>query len=329
MIQKAKDQFGCRFLIGPEYEFFLLNGDEFSHDIHTDKSGYFHIEPHNKGDFTREEIVRSLKESGFNFEKDHHEVTPSQHEINFEKDSPMKAADQTLFFVQAARQIAADHGFFASFMPKPFDGYNRSAFHIHLSMQDIDSKENLFYSDDDPHNLSKKAKHFMAGIVKYARETSIIMASTNNSYKAYIMGKEAPIIRGWGLRNRSSMIRLPYAPTPASTRIELRSPDPSGNVYLQLAVLIAMGLRGMEDELTCPNPDEGNTYTTYNTSKTLDERFLPKCMFEALMEAERSEFLRETLGETMYQNYLSLKRNEWEEMRTHVFRKEFNKYLRY
>jgi glutamine synthetase len=211
-------------------------------------------------------------------------------------------------------------------MPKPFDDFNRNAFHIHISMQDLDGK-NMFYDADSEDNISNTCKKFIGGILQYARETSIIMASTFNSYKAYVLDREAPIIRGWGFRNRSSMVRVPYSHNPESTRIELRNPDPAGNPYLQIATLIAMGLKGINGDLKCGQPDIGSTYKKKYRYRVWDRRFLPKSMYEALVEAERSKFMKEILGEQIYNTYMSLKINDWEDHRVHVTPRELDKYL--
>ncbi|ETR67444.1 MAG: Glutamine synthetase, partial [Candidatus Magnetoglobus multicellularis str. Araruama] len=217
-------------------------------DVHSDKAGYFHSTPHDKGEFIRNKIVEVLQKCNIKYEKAHHEVTPSQHEINLEPVDPLSAADRTILFTYVTQKIAVQHGLYATFMPKPFDGLNRNALHIHLSMQD-QSGENIFYDSQADCNLSQIARYFIGGILKYARETSIVMASTFNSYKAYIADREAPIVRGWGFRNRSSMVRVPYSISPANTRIELRNPDPGGNIYLQLAAYIAMGMQGIKEKL--------------------------------------------------------------------------------
>ena len=327
VVDEAEAGFGFRFLVGPEHEFFLLRGDEFNEDLHTDKAGYFLSTPHDKGEAVRNRIIEILKACGIAFEKAHHEVTPSQHEINLECIEPLTGADRTVLFNYATQKAAEEFGYHATFMPKPFDGYNRSAFHIHLSMQDSAGK-NLFYDTKSEHHLSQLARSFIGGIIKYARETSILMASTFNSYKAYVLEREAPIIRGWGIRNRSSMVRVPYATKPEATRIELRSPDPAGNMYLQMAVLIAMGLQGIKDNLDCGRPDTGSTYKKNYGTRIWDRRFLPKSMYEALVEAERSKFLAGVLGPRIYENYMAIKTADWEEHRTHVTPREHAKYLR-
>lgn len=326
VLSKAESEHGYRFIVGPEHEFFLLTGDEFGKKKHSDNAGYFQSTPHDKGELVRNRIIKILKGCGIKFEKAHHEVTPSQHEINLEPIEPLRGADRTVLFNHVTQKAAAEFGYHATFMPKPFDGYNRNAFHIHLSMQDQDGR-NLFYEEGADHNLSSTAKNFIAGILKYARETSIIMASNFNSYKGYVMEKEAPIIRGWGFRNRSSMVRVPYANKPENTRIELRNPDPAGNVYLQFAAFIAMGIKGIEEDLQCSQPDIRSTYDKHFHARVSDKRFLPKSLFEALVEAEKSKFLKNLLGERIYNNYMSLKINSWEDHRVHVTHRELEKYL--
>ncbi|MFP3927801.1 MAG: glutamine synthetase family protein [Desulfobacteraceae bacterium] len=326
VVAEGENRFGCRFTVGPEHEFFLLNSAEWGDGIHTDKAGYFHATPHDQGETVRNEILAVLKACGIRFEKAHHEVTPSQHEINLEATEPLKAADRTLLFNYVTQQTAAAHGYHATFMPKPFDGQNRSAFHIHLSMQDLEGR-NLFWSESGEGGLSETALHFIGGILRHGRGTSLVMASTFNSYKAYVLEREAPVVRSWGFRNRSSMVRVPYSSAPENVRIELRSPDPAGNVYLQLATLIAMGLDGIENRIHPGKPDSGSTYRKGYGAKVWDRRFLPKTLFEALVEAERSRFLRELLGERVYRNYMALKTRDWEEHRTHVTPREHKKYL--
>lgn len=326
VMDEAENEFGFRFTLGPEHEFFLLGLDDNGSPLRTDSAGYFHASPNDTGEVVRKRIVRTLKSAGIPFEKHHHEVTSSQHEINLAPANPMEGADRTVFFNYIAQRVAAESGCHASFMPKPFNNNNRNAFHLHLSMYD-QNDNNLFYQKGRQHNLSDTAGHFIGGILKFARETSIVMASTYNSYKAYVFKKEAPIVRGWGYANRSSMVRIPYIDKPANTRLELRSPDPSGNVYLQVAVLIAMGLQGVRDKMNCGKPDAGSTYKKQYSNRIIDRKFLPKSMFEALMEAEKSRFLKEIMGEHLYDNFMSLKTNQWEMHRTHVTGLEHRTYM--
>ena len=326
VVAQAEEEFGFRFLVGPEHEFFLLKGDDFSEKSHSDKGLYFQASPHDKGEVVRNRIIGIMKACGYNFEKAHHEVTPSQHEINLNCMDPLGAADRTVLFNYVTQKAAVELGYHATFMPKPFDGNNRNALHSHLSMQDLDGN-NVFYDPHADHNLGETARRFIAGILKYARETSIIMASTFNSYKAYVIEREAPVIRNWGFSNRSSMVRVPYSINAASTRIELRNPDPAGNVYLQIAVLIAMGLEGIRRKMECVRSVPGSTYKKDYGMRVWDKRFLPKSMYEALVEAERSKFLQRTLGERIYTNYMALKVSDWEEHRTHITPREHSKYI--
>lgn len=334
VLEVAEEEFGVRFTVGPEHEFFLFNGQEQGPGeepgrngaAHTDNAGYFHSTPMDKGESVRQEIVNILAECGVQYEKTHHEVTPSQHEINLECTDALTAADRTLLFTYITQKVAEKHGYTASFMPKPFQEYNRNAFHIHISMQDLAGR-NLFFDREDEHQLSDAARYFIGGVIKYARETSIIMASTVNSYKAYVVEKEAPILRGWGLRNRSSMVRVPYTVSPDGTRIELRNPDPAGNVYLQMAVLISMGLAGMKNKTDCGKPDNGSTYKRNYGAKVWNEDYLPRSFYEALVEAENSDFLKDVMGERLYRNMMELKVKEWEEDRTHITSREYHKYM--
>lgn len=325
-LDRAADEFGVRFQVAPEHEFFLLKSDDFTKNIHSDKAGYFHSDPHDKGGEVRNQIIRILKGCGIRHEKTHHEVTASQHEINLEHTDALSAADRTLLFNYVAERAAAEAGMHMTLMPKPFDGQNRSAFHLHISMWSQDGM-NLFHDPDNEHLLSRQARQFVAGILKYARQTSIIMASTFNSYKAYVAEREAPMVVGWGIKNRSSMVRLPYCTGPGSMRLELRSPDPAGNVYLQMAALIEMGVQGLREGLDCGPPDSGSVYRDLGDIRVWDERFLPRSMYEALVEAEKSDFLRRLLGESIYKHYLRLKITSWEEHRTHVTPRELGNYL--
>lgn len=326
IIDKADKEYGFEFTFGPEHEFFLLKKDEFGPDMHTDKLGYFGSGPSDSGEIVRHEIVDLLGKCGITFEKTHHEVTSSQHEINLEPGEPLSVADRTVLFEYVTKEVAAECGMYATFMSKPFTGFNRNAFHIHASFADKNGK-NLCSDKSKDYGISDQMRSFIGGIIKYAREASIIFASTLNSYKAYVMNREAPIVRGWGLRNRSSMVRIPYASDPGATRFELRCADATGNVYLKFATLIAMGLKGIEENLDPGKPDMGSTYKKNYKPKVLDRKFLPRDFYEALMESEKSKFLKEVLGEDLFSNYIQLKIADWEDYRTTITNIEHKKYL--
>lgn len=326
-VEKAAKEYHIKFLMGPEHEFFLLNGDEFNSDIHTDKLNYFGSSPNDIGDVVRQEIVNVLGKCGIKYEKTHHEVTESQHEINLEPGDPLTIADRCILFEFVTKEVAAQFDLHATFMAKPFTGYNRNAFHIHTSFSDMEGKS-LCYDENGEHHLSEMLMHFIGGITEHAREASIVLASTFNSYKAYVLDKEAPIVRGWGLRNRSSMVRIPHAMNPEATRMELRCPDATGNVYLQFAILIFMGLDGIKNKTDAGQPDVGSTYKKeMEQPKILDRRLLPRDFFPALMEAENSTFMEESLGSELFGNYMKIKIGEWEDHRTTITDLEHRKYL--
>ncbi len=325
-IEKAAGEHQLKFIMGPEHEFFLLNGDEFNADSHTDKLGYFGSSAADIGEVVRQEIVDVLQRCGIKYEKTHHEVTSSQHEINLEPGDPLTIADRTILFEFVTKEVAAHYDLHATFMSKPFTDCNRNAFHIHVSFTDMEGK-NLCYDEKGEHHLSGILMNFIGGITKHAREASIVFASTFNSYKAYVLDKEAPLVRGWGLRNRSSMVRIPHAIKPEATRMELRCPDAMGNVYLQFAILIFMGLAGIANKEDAGPPDVGSTYKNELQPKVLDRRFLPRDFFPALMEAENSSFMEESLGFDLFTNYMRIKVNEWEDYRTTITDFEHRRYL--
>ena len=326
-VDKATTEHQIKFMMGPEHEFFLLNGDEMNGESHTDKLDYFGSGANDIGDVVRQEIVNVLEKCGIKYEKTHHEVTSSQHEINLEPGDPLTIADRCILFEFVTKEVAAQYDLHATFMSKPFTGYNRNAFHIHLSFTNMEG-ENLCYDETAENHLSGTLMYFIGGVIKHARESSIIMAATFNSYKAYVLDKEAPVVRGWGLRNRSSMIRIPHALSPSATRMELRSPDATGNVYLQFATLIFMGLAGIDIKADAGQADAGSTYKKeVQQPKVLDRRFLPHDFFPALMDAENSSFMQEALGTELFANYMKIKISEWEDHRTTITDLEHRKYL--
>jgi glutamine synthetase len=325
-VARAANEFQIKFSMGPEHEFFLLRGDELSGEIHSDKLDYFDSSPSDVGEVVRQEIVDVLGRCGVKYEKTHHEVTSSQHEINLEPGDPLSVADRTVLFEFVTKEVAARHQLHATFMAKPFTGFNRNAFHIHVSIFDANGK-NLCYDENREYHLSDMLMHFIGGILRYAREASIVLASTVNSYKAYVLDKEAPVIRGWGLRNRSSMVRIPHAARPEDTRLELRCPDATGNVYLQFAIVIFMGLAGIAAKADAGQADIGSNYKREVQPKVFDERYLPRDIFPALMEAEDSAFMEESLGSQMFSNYMKIKTLEWESFRTTITDLEHRTYL--
>jgi glutamine synthetase len=318
ILEQAGAEFGAGFRLGPEHEFFLLreHGGEEIFEA-SDRAGYCSADPLDLGVEVREGVLDLLRQCGIRHLKSHHEVALSQHEIDLECTDPLAASDQTLVLRYLTKKVAHTHGLCATFMPKPFNNRNRTAYHLHLSMFD-GAGNNLFHDPRDKEQLSRMARQFMGGILKYGRECSIIMASSPNSYKAYVPEREAPISVGWGRSNRSSMMRVPLTADARNTRIELRSPDPSGNAYLQAATFIGMGLQGLRERLDCGLPERRSSYLNKGPVTISDAKFLPRSMFEALVAAEKSRFLKDFLGENVHETYLQLKLSEWERYRTYV-----------
>jgi glutamine synthetase len=327
-VAKAREEHEMLLTFGPEHEFFLLKGDEFHADIHSDKAGYFDTSPSDIGDVVRQEIVNVLEKCGIKYEKTHHEVTSSQHEITLEPGDPLSVADRTILFNYVTKEVAAQYNLHASFMPKPFSGSNRNAFHIHVSFSDL-AGNSLCYAEDTQNNVTPMMLNFIGGLIERAREVSLVFASTFNSYKAYVIDKEAPLVRGWGVLNRSSMIRIPHAHKPEATRMELRCPDTAGNVYLQFAVLIFSGLDGIKNRTDAGAADPGSNYHKSDSERprVLDPQFLPRDFTQALMEAENSTFLPEILGGELFDNFMRLKMAEWEYHRTTITDIEHHRYL--
>ncbi|MEF8786384.1 MAG: type I glutamate--ammonia ligase, partial [Haloarculaceae archaeon] len=246
---------------GPEPEFFLFEEDENGNATteFADKGGYFDLAPKDLAQDVRGDIIYGLEEMGFEVEASHHEVAESQHEIDFKYDDILTTADNVATFRAVVRAIAGQHDLHATFMPKPIPRINGSGMHTHLSLFTEDG-ENAFHDDDDEFNLSGTAKQFLAGILEHAPAITAVANPTVNSYKRLIPGYEAPVYVAWSDVNRSALVRKPAARTPAASRIELRSPDPSCNPYLAFAAMIHAGLDGIENDLECPDPVRENIY---------------------------------------------------------------------
>ncbi|HET6871738.1 MAG TPA: type I glutamate--ammonia ligase, partial [Sporolactobacillaceae bacterium] len=249
------------FNIGPEPEFFLFKNDEKGEPTLelNDKGGYFDLSPTDLGENCRRDIVLELEEMGFEVEASHHEVAPGQHEIDFKYADAVSTCDNIQTFKLAVKTIARQHGLHATFMPKPLFGVNGSGMHANMSL--FKGKENAFFDEGagDRKQLSETAHHFIAGILEHARAFTAVTNPTVNSYKRLVPGYEAPCYVAWSLRNRSPLIRVP-AKRGLSTRIEVRSVDPSANPYLAMAVLLAAGLDGVKRKLMPPTPTDRNIY---------------------------------------------------------------------
>ncbi len=325
-IARAK-ALGYSFHVGPECEFFLFHVDENGQPttITHEKAGYFDLGPIDLGENARRDMVLTLEDMGFEIEASHHEVAPAQHEIDFKYDEALATADNIMTFKLAVKTIAKRHGLFASFMPKPKYGVNGSGMHINMSL----SKEgrNIFDAPQGEQGLSREAYYFIGGLMRHVKGMTAITNPLVNSYKRLVPGYEAPIYIAWSATNRSPLIRIP-ASRGEGTRIELRCPDPSANPYLTLAVCLAAGLDGIENQINPPGEVKENVFEMRLSKKEqLGIESLPADLGEALKELEKDEYLKEVLGAHISKKYVEAKRAEWMNYRTQVTAWEINEYL--
>src|SRR5688572_11167139 len=325
-LKKAAEE-GYRFYVGPELEYFYFPSEK--EPIPLDQGGYFDLLPLDLGNDLRKETIGKLEQMGIEVEYSHHEVAPSQHEIDLRYAEALRMADIVQTYKTVVKRTAYEGGVYASFMPKPIFGVNGSGMHCHQSLFRQD--QNAFFERDARFHLSRTALQYMAGVLHYAPEFTAITNQWVNSYKRLVPGYEAPIYVSWASANRSAMIRVPNIKPgkEKSTRIELRMPDPACNPYLAFAVMLAAGLRGIKEGLEPPEPvDNINIYHL-----TEDERIkrgittLPEDLWEAIKLAEASELVRETLGEHVFEQFLRNKRIIWSDYSARVTRYEVEYYL--
>ena len=324
-LKKAAEK-GYTYYVGPELEYFYFESNEAPKII--DRGGYFDTRPLDMGGDLRRETIFALQDMGVQIEYSHHEVAPSQHEIDMRYDEGLKMADKTMTLRIVVKEIARQHGVYATFMPKPIFGENGSGMHTHQSL--FKGEKNAFFSAADRYNLSNEAKSYIAGIMRHARELAAVTNQWVNSYKRLVPGYEAPVYVSWARRNRSTMVRVPmYKPgKELATRIEFRSPDPACNPYLAFAVMLAAGLKGIEENYTLPDPIEEDIYEMDAAAREragIDS--LPGNLFEAIQAVEKSELVRETLGGHIFDKFIENKKIEWDKYRTHVSNYEIDKYL--
>jgi glutamine synthetase len=325
ILKKAADQ-GYTFYTGPELEYFYFKSDAAPEII--DRAGYFDVTPLDKGNDLRRQTIFALQQMGIGVEYSHHEVAPSQHEIDLRYDEALRMADKTQTYRIAVREVARQNGVYATFMPKPIFGENGSGMHTHQSLFVKD--KNLFFDSADPIHLSKEARCYIAGILRHAREIAAVCNQWTNSYKRLVPGYEAPVYISWARRNRSTMVRVPmYKPgKEKATRIELRSPDPACNPYLAFAVMLAAGLQGIRNKYPLPEPIEEDIF--HMTEQEREDRgiqSLPGSLQEAITECERSELVAETLGEHIFHKFIENKKIEWDRYRIQVSSYEIERYL--
>jgi glutamine synthetase len=314
------------FNVGPELEYFLFKDQAGTETL--DEGGYFAMTSLDAATELRQETIHALESMGIPVEYAHHEVGPSQHEIDIRFANALEMADHTVTYRLIVKEIAAKNGVYATFMPKPLFGENGSGMHTHQSL--FTDGRNAFFDADDRWHLSEAGKAFIAGQLRHAREIAAVFAQWVNSYKRLVPGFEAPVYVAWSQRNRSALIRIPlYKPgSEQATRAEIRCPDPACNPYLTFAALLHAGLEGIERGYELPEPMETNLY--HLTAEQRRERgiiSLPETLGEAIDELAGSELARKALGPHIFDRYVELKRKEWDEYRVQLTRWEMERYL--
>ena len=315
------------FNIGTEPEFFLFKLDEMGEPSMelNDKGGYFDLAPTDLGENCRRDIVLELEEMGFEIEASHHEVAPGQHEIDFKYSDAIRHCDDIQTFKLVVKTIARKHGLHATFMPKPLFGVNGSGLHANMSL--FKEGENVFFDENGEEQLSKTAYQFTAGVLKHAVNFTAVTNPTVNSYKRLVPGYEAPCYVAWSTQNRSPLVRVPTS-RGLSTRIEVRSVDPAANPYMAMAVMLAAGLDGIENDLDVPTPVDRNIYAMNKKEReengVLD---LPATLYEALQKLVEDEVMREAMGEHLLNHFVESKEIEWDMFRTQVHPWEREQYL--
>lgn len=325
MLEKAAG-LGFVFNVGPEMEYFYFKSEQ--HPELLDTGGYFDLTPPNLGTEQRRETARTLEMMGMRVEATHHEVSPSQHEIDLRYCDALTMADNVMTLRFVTKEIARRNGIYATFMPKPILTENGSGMHVHQSL--LKKGRNAFFDADDEYNLSVVGKKFVAGIMKHANEIIAITNQWVNSYKRLVPGYEAPVYNSWARRNRSTMIRVPlYQPgKEMATRIEFRAPDPACNPYLAFAVMLGAGLAGIGGDYEVPEPIEENIFQmTPEEKRKSGIRELPGNLYAAIQEVKKSELVRQTLGDHMFDKFIQNKEIEWDRYRIHVSQYELEKYL--
>lgn len=317
---------GFTFYVGPELEYFYFRSADGPEVL--DRGGYFDLTPRDEAVDLRRETVLMLEEMGIHAEYSHHEVAPSQHEIDLHYADALTMADWAMTHRLVVKEVAIKNGVYATFMPKPIFGENGSGMHTHMSL--FRGDENAFFDPDDKYHLSDVAYGFIAGLLRHAREITLVTNQWVNSYKRLVPGYEAPVYLSWAIRNRSDLIRVPqYQPGKASaTRIEYRAPDPACNPYLAFAVMLAAGMAGIENGYECPPPVERNVYEMTEAERAeLGIDTLPGSLKEAIECARDSELLRQALGDEVFETLIENKEIEWDRYRAQVHEWEIRQYL--
>ncbi|MFW6119152.1 MAG: glutamine synthetase family protein [Planctomycetota bacterium] len=324
-LQRAEEM-GYSFYVGPELEFFYFRDSEGTEQL--DAGGYFDLTPLDVASDLRRDTILALNKMDIPVEYSHHEVAPSQHEIDLRYTDALRMADAAMTYRLTVKEIALLHGVYATFMPKPLFGENGSGMHTHQSL--FKGDKNAFFDPNAEYHLSSDGKAYIAGLLTHAREICSVVAQWVNSYKRLVPGYEAPVYVSWARRNRSALVRVPmYKPgNEKATRAEFRCPDPACNPYLAFAVMLAAGLRGIEEGYELPDPVEEDIFemtAEQRAQKGIES--LPGSLAEAIAETEQSELVREALGDHIFGKFIANKKIEWDAYRTHVSQYELDRYL--
>jgi glutamine synthetase len=326
-LERSRER-GFTFYVAPEIEFFYFAEGDNGVPVPLDKGSYFDLTTSDVAGNLRKRTIHTLETMGIPVEYSFHEDSPSQQEIDLRHTDALTMADSVMTFRLVVREAAAQQGVFATFMPKPLEGVQGSGMHTHLSL--FEGEENAFHDPGDPYKLSKTAKGFIAGLLRHAPEITAITCPTVNSYKRLIPGFEAPVYVSWARNNRSALVRVPIAKNkPSSTRIEYRAPDATCNPYLAYAVLLAAGMKGVEEGYELPTEASTNIFALTDEERAAEGlEPLPQSLSDALRAMERSELVAEALGEHIFEWFLRNKRMEWRAYKTHVSPFELDRYLR-
>jgi len=326
-VLRRAQEMGYTYYVGPELEYFYFRSSEGPPET-LDRGGYFDLTPLDVAHDLRRETVLTLEEMGIGVEYSHHEVAPSQHEIDMRYTDALTMADSVMTYRLVVKEIALRHGIYATFMPKPIFGENGSGMHTHMSL--FKGDKNAFFDANAQYHLSPVGTAFIAGLLAHAREICLVCSQWVNSYKRLVPGYEAPVYLSWAQRNRSDLIRVPgYRPgKEKATRIEFRSPDPACNPYLAFAVMLTAGLEGIEKGYKCPPPVEENVYemsAEERAARGIDS--LPEDLGHAIELAEGSAIVRKALGDHIFGKFIANKKIEWERYRAQVHGYELDRYL--
>jgi glutamine synthetase len=324
-LKRAAD-LGFTFYVGPELEYFYFKAD--NDPTFLDQAGYFDETPLDVGTDYRKRTVQYLESMGIPVEYVHHEVAPSQHEIDLRYTDALTMADNVMTYRLTVKEVAQEFGIYATFMPKPVAGVNGSGMHTHQSL--FEGDRNAFFDGTDQYHLSKTAKSYIAGLLHHAPEITLLTNQWVNSYKRLIPGYEAPVYVCWARRNRSALVRVPmYKPgKEGATRIEYRSPDPACNPYLAFSAMLAAGLAGIESEYELPPEASNNIYEMTEAERaSAGIASLPQDLHDAIGLAERSDVLREALGSHVHEYLIRNKREEWDAFKAYVTPYELERYL--